>query len=99
MLFRSLGPAARVALSTVAGLGMLVGGTQLLGRKYHLLGQGLIGGGLATLYFAAFAAANFYHLVDLYVAFLSMALIFISFSAPEAPLPFWIFSLSLNRAS
>ena len=29
---------------------MLVAGTQMLGRKYHLLGQGLIGAGIATLY-------------------------------------------------
>ena len=65
----------RVALSTVAGLGMMIAGTRLLGRKYHLLGQGLLGGGLATLYFAAFAAANFYHLIEQRPAFALMIVI------------------------
>ncbi len=65
----------RVALSTVAGLGMMIAGTRLLGRKYHLLGQGLLGGGLATLYFAVFAAANFYHLIEQAPAFVLMSVI------------------------
>lgn len=65
----------RVALSTIAGLGMMIAGTRLLGRKYHLLGQGLLGGGLATLYFAVFAAANFYHLIEQTPAFVLMGLI------------------------
>lgn len=68
-------PTGRVAISTVAGLGMLIAGTQMLGRKYHLLGQGLIGGGLATMYFAVFAAANFYHLIELEWAFGLMAMV------------------------
>lgn len=66
---------ARVALSTIAGLGMLIGGTQLLGRRYHVLGQGLMGGGLATLYFAVFASANLYHLVGMTTAFALMSLV------------------------
>ena len=66
---------ARVALSTIAGLGMLTGGTQLLGRRYHVLGQGLLGGGLATLYFAVFASANLYHLVGMTTAFVLMSLV------------------------
>lgn len=68
-----LNEAARVALSTIAGLGMLIAGTQLLGRRYHVFGQGLLGGGLATLYFAVFAAANLYHLVTMTVAFALMS--------------------------
>ena len=67
-----LGPTARVAVSTIAGLGMLVAGTQLLGRKYHVLGQGLLGGGLATLYFSVYAAANLYHLIGQFPAALLM---------------------------
>ena len=39
-----LGPQARVALSVLTGLGMLVGGVRLVGRPYQLLGQVLIGG-------------------------------------------------------
>ncbi len=70
-----LNETARVALSTIAGLGMLFGGTQLLGRRYHVLGQGLMGGGLATLYFAVFAAANLYQLVEMSVAFTLMSLV------------------------
>ena len=70
-----IGPSARVALSTVTGLAMLVAGTQLLGRKYHVFGQGLMGGGLATLYFSVFAANNFYHLIDPLPAFALMGAI------------------------
>jgi uncharacterized membrane protein len=51
-------PLGRVMLSAAAGLGMLVAGTRLLGKKYHVLGQGLLGGGLATLYFAVFWAGT-----------------------------------------
>ena len=57
-----IGPVARVCLSTAAGLGLLISGTQMLGRRYHLFGQGLIGAGLATLYFSVFATASLHHL-------------------------------------
>lgn len=66
---------ARVALSAMTGLGMLIAGTRLLGRRYHVLGQGLQGGGLATLYFAVFAAVNFYHLIESSQGFILMSLI------------------------
>lgn len=65
----------RVALSAISGLCMLVVGTRLLGRKYHVFGQGLMGGGLAILYFAVYAAANFYHLIEALPAFALMGLI------------------------
>jgi uncharacterized membrane protein len=68
-------PQARVGLAAIAGLGMLVVGTRLLGQRYHVFGQGLMGGGLATLYFSVFAAANFYHLIDTLPAFALMGLI------------------------
>jgi len=70
-----LGEHARVALSVLAGLGMLVGGIRLLGTRYHLFGQGMLGGGIAVLYFSVFAAFAFYHLVAAYPAFALMALI------------------------
>lgn len=70
-----IGPQARVALSAATGLAMLTGGTRLLGQRYHLLGQGLMGGGLAALYFSVFAAFNFFHLIDALPAFALMALI------------------------
>lgn len=68
-----LPPIARVILAAIAGLTMLIAGTQLLGQRYHLLGQGLMGAGLATLYFSVFAAANFYHLIAQMPAFAIMA--------------------------
>ena len=67
-----LSPTARVALSIIAGLLMLIAGTRILGGKFHVMGQGLMGGGIATLYFSAFAAANFYHLITMPVAFAAM---------------------------
>jgi uncharacterized membrane protein len=70
-----LGPLARVALSTITGLALLVVGTQLLGRKYHVMGQGLMGAGLATLYFSVFAAANLYHLIEQMPAVVLMGLV------------------------
>jgi uncharacterized membrane protein len=70
-----IGPLGRVGVSILAGVGMLVLGTQLLGKRYQPLGLGMIGGGIATLYFAAFAAFQFYHLIDMALAFALMALI------------------------
>lgn len=70
-----IAPTARVLLSAAAGLGMLIAGTQILGGKYHVLGQGLMGGGVATLYFSVFAAHNFYELIPLYWAFALMAVV------------------------
>ena len=68
-------PTARVALTIVTGVGLLVGGVRALGTKYHVLGQGLLGGGIATLYFSIFAAVSFYHLIGQYTAFALMGLI------------------------
>ncbi|CAK0770680.1 DUF2339 domain-containing protein [Gammaproteobacteria bacterium] len=70
-----LGEHARVALSLLAGVGMVAGGIQLLGKQYHLFGQGMIGSGIATLYFSIFAATAFYHLIDSYLAFALMAFV------------------------
>jgi uncharacterized membrane protein len=70
-----IAPAGRVGLAILIGVGLLVGGIRLLGTLYHLLGQGLIGGGIATLYFSIFAAVNFYHLINAYTAFALMGLI------------------------
>jgi hypothetical protein len=73
-----LAPTGRVALAILAGVGLLVGGIRLLGTLYQLLGHGLIGGGIATLYFSVFAAVNYYHLIDPYSAFALMGLITIA---------------------
>ena len=68
-------PIGRVGLSIATGLGLLIGGTRILGGRYHILGQGLMGSGISTLYFSAFAAANFYHLIPMEAAFAAMILI------------------------
>ncbi|MBD3673822.1 MAG: DUF2339 domain-containing protein [Planctomycetaceae bacterium] len=70
-----ISPVARVALATIAGLGVLTGGVRLAHGKYQLLGYGLMGTGIATLYFAAFASTNFYELVSPNTAFAWMGLI------------------------
>jgi len=67
-----LGPQARVALSATAGLALLILGTRLLGGRYGVLGQGFLGGGLATLYFSVFAAHRLFGLVDTGTAFALM---------------------------
>jgi uncharacterized membrane protein len=70
-----IAPTGRVALAILVGVGLFVAGIRLLGTAYQLLGQGLIGGGIATLYFAVFAAQSFYHLIEPLTAFALMALI------------------------
>ncbi|MEO1998324.1 MAG: DUF2339 domain-containing protein, partial [Planctomycetaceae bacterium] len=68
-----VGPQGRVALSLMFGAGMLVGGIRVLRTRYDLVGQGLMGAGVATLYFGIFAAYNFHHLIDMLPAFALMA--------------------------
>ncbi len=68
-------PVGRVGISVITGLGLLIGGTRLLGGKYSILGQGLMGGGIATLYFSVFAAANFYELIPISAAFGAMVVV------------------------
>ncbi|RLS39377.1 MAG: DUF2339 domain-containing protein [Planctomycetota bacterium] len=66
---------ARVLATAAAGLVLLVGGTRLLGGKYGILGQGLMGGGITTLYFSIYAACVFYGLIPLAFAFTLMAVV------------------------
>lgn len=70
-----LGEQARVALSVLAGIAMIIGGVRLVGGQYHLLSQGLLGGGIAVLYFSVFAAFSFYHLLPVYPTFALMILV------------------------
>jgi uncharacterized membrane protein len=65
-------PLGRVGLAILAGVAMLAGGMQMLGKKYQAFGQGLIGGGIATLYFSVFTAYDFYHLINMPAAFALM---------------------------
>lgn len=64
-----LSPLARVVLAGCAGLGMIAGGSRLLGGSYQLIGHGFLGGGVATLYFSVFASHELYALVNLPTAF------------------------------
>ncbi len=67
-----LSPATRVVLSIAAGLAMLGAGARVLGGRFHIIGQGLLGGGIATLYFSAYASSGLFHLVEQPVAFAAM---------------------------
>ncbi len=68
-------PIGRVGLATLAGLSLLIGGVRLLGGQFRLIGQGFLGAGITTLYFAAFASTNFYHLIEPQYAFAAMILV------------------------
>jgi uncharacterized membrane protein len=70
-----LPPRARVSLSLLAGVLMLGVGTRLFKGKYRLLGQGLVGGGFAVLYFSIFAAFSFYGFLGQFSAFGLMAMV------------------------
>ncbi|MEI7899250.1 MAG: DUF2339 domain-containing protein [bacterium] len=70
-----MGPLGRVALSLAVGVGMICVGVRLLFKKYHLLGQGLVGTGFVTLYFAFYAASGMYHLMTQGAAFALMAVV------------------------
>lgn len=71
-----LGPGARVGITILTGLGMLIGGMRLLGKKYHLIGQGLLGGGLLSLYFSVYASGpGMYQLLPIEAVFGLMILV------------------------
>lgn len=57
-----LPPEARVALVFLGGAALIFGGFKLLGRRYNMIGQGLMGGGILVLYLGAFAAGPHYEL-------------------------------------
>lgn len=70
-----LGPSGRVGLSFLAGTAFLIAGYRQMGKRYQVLGQGLLGGGLAALYFACFAAGPLYDLIPILACFAVMALV------------------------
>lgn len=65
-------PPARVGLAVITGLGLLTAGVRLLTGQFRLIGQGLMGAGITSLYFSAFAAANLYKLISQDLAFATM---------------------------
>ncbi len=70
-----IGPAGRVALAYLGGIAFLAGGELFRRRDFGIFGLYLIGGGIAILYFATFAAFQIYHLIPQSLAFLVMILI------------------------
>ncbi|MFZ2656769.1 MAG: DUF2339 domain-containing protein, partial [Victivallales bacterium] len=71
-----IGPYGRIAISISAGLVMLIAGIKLAGKKYHIIAQGLLGGGLATLYLSIFASYKIYKILpDAKLSFALMILI------------------------
>jgi uncharacterized membrane protein len=74
-----IGPYARIAISITAGLAMIICGIRLAGKKYHIIAQGLLGGGIATLYLSIFASYKIYKLIpDAKLSFAIMILITIA---------------------
>lgn len=70
-----LTPKARVAMSIVTGIGMLIYGSRLFHGRYHLFAQGLTGGGIAVLYFSFFSAYYFWAFFSQTGAFVLMSLV------------------------
>ncbi|GBD37379.1 hypothetical protein HRbin36_02510 [bacterium HR36] len=68
-------PKTRVLVAACVGLGLLSAGTWMLGGRYELLGMGLQGVGLVTLYFADYAAFHWYEMINQPTAFTLMCLI------------------------
>jgi uncharacterized membrane protein len=70
---RWLDSTARVVLGFIAGIVMLVYGDRFVRRPMRVLGQGLMGGGLAVLFASLYAAFALYHLISQTGAFLAMS--------------------------
>ncbi len=68
-------PVARISLSILTGIAMITAGVKLYRSRYNLFAQGMLGGGLAILYFSVFASYNFYNLLNFYFAFLLMGIV------------------------
>ena len=70
-----ISPEIRVAIGYVIGVGLLVGGLVLAGRKYSVLGQTLCATGVLVLYANIFASHAFYHFFGVIPAFALMVLV------------------------
>lgn len=68
-----IGPAGRITLSALLGIGLLYVADRLRRRGLKSYAYVLSGGGILILYLADFAAYNYYHLVSQPTAFLLMA--------------------------
>lgn len=70
-----IAPPMRVAMAIGAGVVMILVGVRQIGKRYHLLGQGLIGGGFAALYFSVFTAYQLHALVTAPTAGVAMVVV------------------------
>lgn len=70
-----IGPAGRVMIGVLLGLGFLGGGERLRGKGYRYYAHGLSGGGIAILYLAFFAAFSRYQLIGQVPAFALMSMV------------------------
>ena len=68
-----LGPTGRVALALVCGSAFIGVGCRCMGKRYQMMGQGFIGGGLAMFYFAFYAASMMFRLMPVSWSFGCMA--------------------------
>jgi len=68
-----IGPAGRITLSALVGIGLLYLGDRLRRRGLKSYAYVLSGGGILILYLSDFAAYNFYNLISQPTAFLLMA--------------------------
>lgn len=70
-----IGPTGRIILGFLGGISLLGAGEYFESKKYHSYARVFTGGGLAILYFSLFAARNFYQMIDVTPAFISMLFI------------------------
>lgn len=70
-----VGPAGRVTMAYLSGVIFIVGGEFCRRKDYNIFGLYLIGGGIATLYFATYAAFQIYYLLSQPTSFGVMVLI------------------------
>lgn len=70
-----IGPAGRVLIGVLTGVGLILGCERMRGKGYKHYAHGLAGGGIAILYLTFFAAFARYQLVPQTLAFALMAMV------------------------
>lgn len=70
-----VGPAGRVAMAYLFGIGFLFAGNKFIQKNFNKLGLYLYGGGIAVLYSSTFAAFQRYHLFNQVLSISLMILI------------------------
>ncbi len=73
-----LSETTRVVISIAVGIAVIFFGLKQIGKAYHLLGQGFIGGGFAILYNSIYAVGPLYNKIPIPLAFGLMFLLTIS---------------------